>query len=170
MEKTTFIKNTFASILVAVFLSACGGGGGAVAQLNGNEAPIASAGQLQNVVTGTLVTLDGSASSDANGDALTYAWSLTSKPAVSTAALSSPTTVKPTFTSDVAGTYVASLVVNDVKVNSAATTVTVTASTANAAPVANAGPAQNVVTGNLVTLDDSASSDANGDTLTLRGA
>lgn len=131
-----------------------------------NVAPVASAGVAQNVVAGTVVTLDGSASSDANGDVLTYAWTLTAKPAGSSAILSSATLAKPAFTADVAGTYVANLTANDGKLSSVATTVAVTASIANAAPVANAGIAQNVLSGTVVTLDGSASSDANGDTLT----
>jgi len=135
------------------------------ASLN-NAAPIANAGNNQSVVTGTAVTLDGSNSSDVNGDALTYIWSLTSKPAGSTATLSSATSARPTFTADVAGTYAASLSVNDGQLNSNMATVSVTATRANAAPVANAGAAQSVVTGNTVTLDGSASSDANGDPLT----
>ena len=131
-----------------------------------NAAPVANAGIAQNVVAGSLVTLDGSASSDANGDQLTYAWTLTSKPAGSSAGLTSATSAKPTFTADVAGTYVATLTVNDAKVNSIAVTVSITAAVANAAPVANAGVVQNVVAGSLVTLDGSASSDANSDPLT----
>ncbi|MGB4583911.1 MAG: PKD domain-containing protein [Rhodoferax sp.] len=131
-----------------------------------NAAPVANAGVAQNVVSGALVTLNGSTSSDANGDSLTYAWTLTSKPSGSVAALTSATSAMPTFTADVAGTYVASLIVNDGKLNSTATTVTVTAAVANVAPVANAGVAQNVVAGTVVTLDGSASSDANGDPLT----
>ena len=103
-----------------------------------NAAPVANAGAAQSVVTGAVVTLDGSASSDANGDLLTYSWAFTSKPTGSSAALSSATVAKPTFTADVAGAYVLNLVVNDGKVNSAAVTVTITASVANAAPVANA--------------------------------
>ena len=132
-----------------------------------NVIPIANAGTTQNVVVGTLVTLDGSGSSDAKGDLLTYNWSLTSKPNGSSASLSNSTTVKPRFSADIDGTYVFGLVVNDGKVDSAAATVTVTASVANAAPVANAGKTQSVVIGTLVTLDGSGSSDANGDLLTF---
>ncbi len=73
-----------------------------------------------------LVTLNGGASADANGDALTYAWTLTSKPAGSTAVLSSPTSVNPTFTADVAGNYVVTLSVHDGKISSSAASVTVT--------------------------------------------
>ena len=122
--------------------------------------------QRRSITTGTVVTLNGSTSSDANGDPLTYAWTLSSRPAGSAAVLTGASSAAPTFTADVAGTYVASLVVNDGKVNSTAATVTITATVANAAPVANAGAAQNVTTGTVVTLNGSTSSDANGDPLT----
>ena len=88
-------------------------------------APLANAGTAQNVVTGTTVTLNGSGSTDANGDALTYAWTLTSKPAGSNATLSGANTVNPTFVADVAGSYVASLVARDDSLNSTPATVTV---------------------------------------------
>jgi hypothetical protein len=126
---------------------------------------VADAGTPQSVTTGSVVTLDGSASSDANGDPLAYSWAFTSRPDGSGAALSSATVVNPTFTADLAGSYVLNLVVNDGKVNSAPATVTITASVANAAPVADAGTPQSVTTGSVVTLDGSASSDANGDPL-----
>ncbi len=130
-----------------------------------NLAPVANAGPAQNVYTNTLVNLTGAASTDGNGDTLTYAWTLTAKPAGSTAALANATTVAPSFTADLAGSYTVSLIVNDGQVNSSAATVTITASILNVAPVANAGTAQNVTTTSTVTLDGSASSDANGDTL-----
>lgn len=109
------------------------------------------------------MTLDGSGSSDADGDPLTYRWSFTSKPGGSSATLSNSTSVSPAFTADKDGSYVLQLIVNDGTVDSAADTMTVIAT--NAAPVANAGPDQNVNTGSLVTLDGSASTDANGDLL-----
>lgn len=151
-------------------MAGCGGGGGDTPPTTTtpdgiNSAPVANAGASQSVVKGAVVTLDGSASSDANSDLLTYTWAFTSKPSGSSTTLSSATAAKPTFTADVAGAYVLNLVVNDGKVNSAAVTVTITASVANAAPVANAGVAQNVATGSLVTLDGSGSNDANGDQL-----
>lgn len=133
-----------------------------------NAAPVANAGPNQNVLTNSAVTLDASASVDADGDTLTYKWTLKSRPAGSAAVLSSATDAKPTFTADVAGTYVATLIVNDGKVDSAPVDVTITATVANAAPVANAGPDQNVTTGVPVKLDGSASSDANGDVLSYR--
>jgi hypothetical protein len=137
---------------------------------NANLAPVANAGTAQNVLVGATTTLNGANSSDANGDAITYAWSMTSKPSGSTAALANASTVNPTFAADIAGSYVMSLVVSDGSLTSAASTVTITASTANIAPVANAGAAQSVVTGSQVTLNGSASNDANGDALTYTWA
>lgn len=131
-----------------------------------NAAPVANAGSVQSVLTGMTVTLDGSASSDANNDSLTYSWTLTNKPAGSAAALAGATSAKPTFTADIAGNYVAALTVNDGRVDSASASVTITAAVANAAPVANAGSAQSVVAGSGVTLNASGSTDANGDALT----
>ena len=126
----------------------------------------ANAGATQNVTAGSLVTLDGSASKADVGRTLTYAWTLTSKPAGSTAVLSSATSAKPTFTADMAGTYVARLILNDGRVNSTAATVSIAAAIRNVAPVANAGGTQNVGVGGIATLDGSKSSDSNGDPLT----
>lgn len=93
-----------------------------------NDQPIANAGDDQSVRTGAIVTLNGSLSSDIDGDGLTYRWVFTSVPAKSRATLSGGgTTVNPTFKADKAGTYVISLVVNDGTVDSVADTVTVTA-------------------------------------------
>lgn len=133
-----------------------------------NTAPVANAGTSQNVTAATLTTLDGSASTDADQEALTYTWALISQPTGSTAALSSSTSPKPTFTPNVAGTYVASLVVSDGKDRSPTAFITVVASAANSAPVANAGAAQSVSTTSVVTLNGTGSTDANGDTLTYR--
>ena len=133
-----------------------------------NAVPVANAGTNQNVTAATLTTLDGTASTDADLDGLSYTWSLISKPSSSNAALSSTTSPKPTFTPDVAGTYVASLVVSDGKDRSPTAVVTVIASGSNSAPVANAGTAQSVSTAAVVTLNGTGSTDANGDTLTYR--
>ena len=124
--------------------------------------PQARAGAAQSVVTGQRVTLDGSASSDRDGGALTYRWTLTSRPGGSSATLAGAQTARPEFTADVAGSYVAALVVNNGRDDSAPATVTVTAAT-NAAPVGDAGSAASVLTGARVVLDGSRSYDPNGD-------
>lgn len=116
-------------VAVVFSLVGCGGGGGSDStQPVANTAPVANAGTAQSVVIGNPVTVDGSNSSDANNDLMTYLWTFASKPANSTANPSSATVVKPTFIPDVSGAYVLNLVVNDGKMNSVAATVTVTAS------------------------------------------
>ncbi len=153
-------------VLATSLLLSCGGNGGGGNSGDTNTAPVANAGPDQNVSTGSIVTLDGSSSSDVDGDALTYAWLFAAKPGSSTAMLSDPTVVNPTFTPDDDGEYVIQLLVNDGTINSVADMVTITASSGNSAPMANAGPNQNVTIGALVTLDGSGSSDVNGDTVT----
>ena len=76
-----------------------------------NNPPTAAAGPDQSVEVGDTVTLNGSGT-DADGDPLTFQWSLT-PPAGSAASLSGADTPTPSFTADVAGDYRAQLVVND---------------------------------------------------------
>ncbi len=130
-----------------------------------NQVPVADAGADQTVVVGDLVTLDGTGSSDADGDQLSYAWTLTS-PTGSTSVLEGSDTAGPTFTPDVAGSYTAELVVNDGTENSLSDTVTITVNEIpNETPVADAGSDQEAVVGETVTLDGTGSSDADGDQL-----
>ena len=92
---------------------------------------MADAGPNQSVSTGTLVTLDGNVSSDADpGDQLTFDWVFIDMPDGSTATLSDSIAVNPTFTPDVDGTYVVSLIVSDGTEDSASDDrVAITAST-----------------------------------------
>jgi len=78
-----------------------------------NIKPVADAGDNQAVIVGDTVNLDGSGSSDINGDELTYSWILEAVPAGSQAVLLDACTVAPSFVADEAGTYVVSLIVND---------------------------------------------------------
>lgn len=141
-----------------------------------NAAPVANAGIAQTVAEGSMVTLDGSASSDANGDTLAYAWTLTSRPDGSTAwlccdpssiGINSPSfwqenpaplnfgkanTVQPIFHVDIAGTYVASLIVSDGKVNSTAATVAINVPVDDNAPTSPTGLTVTAKSSNSVTL------------------
>jgi len=103
-----------------------------------NSAPVANAGADQTAFVTQTVTLDGSKSSDVDGDPLTYNWLFISIPSGSGAALSNPMDVKPTFVVDKPGTYIVQLIVNDGNVDSAPDATSV--STENSKPVANAGP------------------------------
>ncbi len=133
-----------------------------------NSLPVANAGNDQNVNTGNMVNLDGSASVDADSDLLTYQWSLVSMPVSSTTVLVNPNSVTPSFTPDSDGDYIIQLVVNDGQEDSAAHTITVVSATLNSIPVANAGADQNVSAGMQVILDGSQSTDSDGDLLVYK--
>jgi len=101
-----------------------------------NIAPVANAGVDQAVNSGATVTLTGIASTDADSDALTYAWTAPAGITLSDATAVSPTFTAPTVTA--ATQYTFSLVVNDGTVNSAADEVVITVNPVNNAPtVAN---------------------------------
>jgi len=119
------------------------------------KAPTASAGADQSVLVGSLVHLDGSASSDPAGLPLAYDWSLLGLPAGSAARLNAPTAAGPSFTADVAGDYLVQLTVSNGTRQSQPVQVTITAS---GAVVASAGPDRRVPIGQVVALDGSASS------------
>ena len=100
-----------------------------------NVRPLANAGVNQTVLAPITVYLNGSASSDANGDPLSYQWSMVSKPVNSNAYLSGDTTVQPSFVADLAGQYVVSLTVSDWQLASVPSNVTVTATSGNVAVI-----------------------------------
>jgi hypothetical protein len=163
----------------AALLTGCGGGGTTAcsaglgflvssAACKVNYAPVANAGPLQNVNVGKPVMLDGSLSRDKNNSSLTYKWALAVPTGSTSAKLSADNVANPQFTPDVPGAYVATLVVNDGKLGSDPSTVTITASIANSAPVANAGLPQNVVVKSLVMLDGTGSTDVNEDMLSFK--
>jgi trimeric autotransporter adhesin len=106
---------------------------------SGNRAPTAVPGaSASTVVTGTTVTLSGNGT-DPDGDTISsYSWSL-SRPGGSAAVLSPSTASRnPSFVADVAGTYTATLVVNDGLASSAGVGVSVTANPPT--PVYQASP------------------------------
>jgi hypothetical protein len=124
-----------------------------------NRPPTANAGPDQTKHVGQLVTLDGSTSSDPDGDPITFCWSFSARPDGSAAALSDPTAAKPTFTPDRSGEYRLTLVVTDAK-SALSVPDEVIISTTNSAPVAIAGPDQTFEgVGMTVTLNGSGSYD-----------
>ena len=124
--------------------------------------PVANAGSNETVHAGATVTLDGSGSNDPGGNLpLDYAWKFTSMPPGSTAALDDPASKTPKFKADLynAGDWVLELVVTN-SVGDKSNPATVTISTSNSAPVAEAGPDQAItLIGSTVTLDGTQSSD-----------
>ena len=128
-----------------------------------NARPVADAGRDQTAGAGVLVKLDGSGSRDADGGALTWKWSLLSVPKGSLARLLLPTSARPSFRVDKAGTYVVQLAVSDGTLKGFPDTVVV--DTKNSRPMAGAGADQDVYANRTVHLDGSGSQDADGDPL-----
>jgi hypothetical protein len=78
-----------------------------------NVRPVADAGPDVDTLVGFTVALDGGGSSDLDGDALTYSWSILSKPAGSAAELADPFAPEPALLVDVDGEYILQLIVCD---------------------------------------------------------
>lgn len=126
-----------------------------------NAAPIADTGGPYSGEAGTtLIRFDGSASSDPDGDALTFAWNFGDG--------STAIEAMPTHTYVTAGDFQVTLVVNDGRMDSdsAVTAASITPPPSNLAPTANAGGPYDSEPGLAITLDGSLSSDPNDDPLT----
>lgn len=180
-----------ASLLATLILAGCGGGSSSDISVPVpapvNTAPKVSlqfagtvstgaSGADATATTGADVALDASGSSDAEGDALTYAWTLVSKPAGSAFAIGTANTAKLGIKPDVLGNYMFNLRVTDSKGAFADKSITVTADNTppNAVIVVNATysaqpvtqPALSVSVGSSVVLDATGSTDADGDAVT----
>jgi hypothetical protein len=108
----------------------------------GGEPPIADCGGDLEVGAGERAVLDGSQSYDPEGEALSYAWSMGAVPDGSTQNTDSifdATTAEASFVPDLAGAYSVYLVVADGQQDSEVALCTVTATTTNQPPVADAG-------------------------------
>jgi len=116
----------------------------------GGQAPVASAGADQSTWPGHGLLLSGVGSWDPLGRPLTYLWEVTSAPAGATPTLASPSSVTPTFSATVTGSYIIMLTVTATGGPSASDTVTVTVG--DPSPVADAGGNRTVPIGQPVTL------------------
>ncbi|MBI5526946.1 MAG: hypothetical protein HY897_11480 [Deltaproteobacteria bacterium] len=126
-----------------------------------DNVPVANAG-VDQVTKPARVTLDGGGSHDPNFDHLVFAWVQDSGPAPLT--VNASDTAAPWVVARKAGQYVFSLRVNDGRVWSVPSTVTVTVE--EVAPDADAGPPLGGTVAFAVSLDGRFSTDANGDALT----
>jgi len=131
--------------------------------LKANNAPIADAGTNMKVKVGTMVTLDASASTDPDGDILTYRWEQVSG---ATVELTGFNTMNPSFTPTVTGVLEFKVVVSDGQA-SAEDSVQITVDSINHVPVAEAGNGIIATIGQKVTLDGCGSYDADGDSLSF---
>lgn len=102
-------------VLFVVAIASCNDSGAGPA----NRAPVAVVEDVSGALRGDTIVLDGSASSDADGDSLTFHWTLTAQPPGSSAALSSSDDDHPSFIADRVGTYAVTLVVSDGRDSSA---------------------------------------------------
>ena len=135
-----------------------------------NNPPQAHAGADQTVIEGSRVELDGSLSSDPDGDPLTYQW--TQMAGLPVVRLKFAFNVNATFTAPLVDTSTVlsfGLVVNDGWADSEPDAVDITVMpTPNNPPQAHAGADQTVIEGSTVVLDGGLSNDPDGDPLTYQ--
>lgn len=175
--------------LLVLLLTACGGGGSSSPPSSppqaSNQAPtaaIAISGAIRQAPTGSIsatsgsqVVLSGASSTDPENDALTYLWTLVSKPAGSASTLTNPANVTASITLDKLGDYVFSLKVTDSKAATSEKQLIVTVD--NTAPISSVSvavqytpvsvdkPAQHITLGSAVSIDATATIDPDGQAL-----
>ncbi|MBF0491677.1 MAG: S8 family serine peptidase [Deltaproteobacteria bacterium] len=143
-----------------------------------DHAPLANAGSTQHKTVGDLVTLQAQVSDEDAETQLTYGWTFT-KPNGSSAQLSSLTSLQPSFTPDVDGTYQATLIASDGVLESTPSvvqilvspidntppTVSIHLSQQNGTQQSSLNDSSQVELGATVTLDASSSTDNQAHTL-----
>jgi len=131
-----------------------------------NTPPLVDAGEDRSgVFRGMVVMVDGTASTDPDGDPLTHNWVQVAGPAVT---LSNPSGAVADFTPTELGVYAFQLKVDDGFGGNATDTVTVTV--LNRAPTAIAGAVRTARVGELLTVNATASTDPDGDALAFSWA
>ena len=167
---------TALSLLLTLLLTGCGGAssgssdqGSGETTTTGNQRPSAQITALQEFLSGHTVSLDGSGSSDPDGDSLSYHWTQTEGPSI---ALNGGTTATVSFmVPDVtqATQYAFELTVDDGALTS---TTSLSFQLLPPPPTVNQQPVamiivspQSITSGEQVTLDGSSSTDPDGDNL-----
>ena len=121
-------------------------------------APVGRVGGPYSGVAGTVVTFDGSASTDGNGLSLTYVWNFGDG--------STGSGATPSHTYAAAGTFTVTLTVSDSKLPGTPVTASAVIVAAAVAPVGNPGGPYTGLAGTAVTFNGSSSTDGNGLALT----
>jgi hypothetical protein len=109
-DSMCYLGKMFLGCIFIAAIAGCGNDGH-----HSNQRPLADAGADQNQARFSVVQLDGTASRDPDGDAITYQWILRSAPPGSAAQLSGANTATPNFTADAIGRYQFELHVSDGK-------------------------------------------------------
>ncbi|HJN77212.1 MAG TPA: PKD domain-containing protein [Myxococcota bacterium] len=134
-------------------------------------APVADAGEDQEVDLGQLASLDGSGSSDPDEDKVTWAWTLSSVPADSAltdADLGNADNAMCWFTGDVLGDFELQMTVSDATDSASDNVVVTFVAPDNRLPMADAGTDATGTVGDTLSFDASGSSDPDGDDLVYR--
>ena len=127
-----------------------------------SERPTANAGSDQEVASGSIVTLDGSGSSDPESDSLTYSWTKIAGPTVQ---LSNNGDAQPTFTAPTGPATITLRLEVDDGTSKSTDSVIITVLAPPQPPIADAGPDKTGFINDMITLDGTASTDPNGDAL-----
>ena len=131
-----------------------------------NKRPVANAGPEKSYNEGSSVSLDGSLSSDPDGDVISYKWTSLDGIILFDALGVSPSFNAPQVNAD--KNYRFKLEVADGVLTSTADTVVIKVVNLNKKPTAFAGGDETVNEGTLVQLDGSLSSDLDGETITFK--
>ncbi len=169
----------FSFLALALWAVACNSGknpgtGGTDSQTAVNNKPVAEAGNNLTLPADQAVALNGGASRDPDGDALTYIWSFDHVPDGSVlpareAPFSQNNGGTPTtsFTPDAVGTFVVKLMVRDARgMESDPDFIVVTIEDPTTLPVANAGTDLVTMIGSAVSMSGAASYDPQGRSFT----